>query len=51
MSFGDIVVLILLGCGIAAAIFSIRKSRKRGGCAGCSHCSQCGKGTCEIEKE
>ncbi|MBR6535153.1 MAG: FeoB-associated Cys-rich membrane protein [Clostridia bacterium] len=38
---GDIIVLVALGCAVAAVIFSIIKKRKKtGGSCGCG-CSSC----------
>lgn len=39
---GDIIVLAVLAVVVAAAIRSLWKDHKKGGCAGCSHnCAGC----------
>ena len=37
----DIVICLIVLVGIFFAIKSLRKDKKKGGCAGCSGCSGC----------
>ncbi|MDR1736868.1 MAG: FeoB-associated Cys-rich membrane protein [Oscillospiraceae bacterium] len=45
-NLADVIVGIVLVCALAAAVFSIVRKRKKGGCHGCEDCGQassCGK--------
>ena len=42
-SFGDVIILAVIGLAVFFAVRVMRKDRKKGGCAGCSGCSgHCG---------
>ena len=42
MNFATIVVLIIIGAALCAAVFSMVRSRRRGGCGGCAGCGNRG---------
>ena len=51
----DILLLIAVGAGIAAAALAVYRKKRTGGCCGCSGCQNCGActdaGTKEKRKE
>ena len=38
MNLATIVVLIMIGAALCAAVFSMIRGRRKGGCGGCSGC-------------
>ena len=52
MTILDLAVLALIGAGAVLAMRSIRRDRKKGGCAGCTgRCSGCAARQPDREKE
>lgn len=52
MGIGDWMILVLLACWLAAAVFLLRRKKRQGGCIGCQGtCGSCVQGNAAQESE